>query len=176
MTYVVRTASDPLGAVPSIQNALREVDKDQPASLGLMNDALDAATSEPEFFARLLGTFALLAVGLALVGTYGVIAYSVAQRNHEIGIRMALGAGDSSVLWLVIRRTLMLGATGVAIGTAAAWLVTRLLKTFLFETTPTDPATFMAVAVTVFVAAVLAGMIPARRAIRVDPLVALRHK
>ena len=177
MTYVVRTASDPLGAIPSIQNVLRAVDKDLPAtSLGLMNDALDAATSEPEFFARLLGTFALLAVVLALVGTYGVIAYSVAQRNHEIGIRRALGAHDSSVLWLVIRRTLKLGATGVAIGTAAAWLVTRLLKTFLFETTPTDPATFTAVALTVFVAAVLAGMIPARRAMRVDPLVALRHE
>jgi ABC-type antimicrobial peptide transport system permease subunit len=120
--------------------------------------------------------FALLAVVLALVGTYGVIAYSVALRNHEIGLRMALGASDSSVVWLVIRRTLVLGATGVAVGTTAAWLVTRLLRSFLFETTPTDPATFGAGALIVFVAALLAGLIPARRATRVDPLVALRHE
>jgi ABC-type antimicrobial peptide transport system permease subunit len=89
---------------------------------------------------------------------------------------MALGAHSRSVVWLVIRRTLILGATGVAIGTAAAWLATRLLTVFLFETTPTDPATFTAVALAVFVAAVLAGLIPARRATRVDPLVALRHE
>ena len=177
ITYVVRTASDPLGAIPSIRNVLRSVDANQPATaLGLMNDLLDASTSEPEFFARLLGTFALLAVILALVGTYGVIAGTVAQRNHEIGIRMALGADRRKVVWLVIRRTLVLGAAGVAVGTAAAWLATRLLQTFLFETTPTDPATFTTVALTVFVAAVLAGMIPARRATRVDPLVALRHE
>jgi predicted permease len=177
MTYVVRTASDPLGAIPSIKNVLSAVDRNQPATaLGLMNDVWDAATSEPEFFARLFGAFALLAVILALVGTYGLIAGCVAQRHHEIGIRMALGAHRRSVVWLVIRRTLMLGVAGVALGTAAAWLATRLLETFLFETTPTDPATFIAVALTVFVAAVLAGMIPARRATRVDPLVALRHE
>jgi len=177
MTYVVRTVSEPLGAIPAIRNVLRTVDRDQPAtSIGPIQDALDAATAEPEFYARLLGMFALLAVVLALVGTYGVIAYSVALRNHEIGLRMALGASDSSVVWLVIRRTLVLGATGVAVGTTAGWLVTRLLRSFLFETTPTDPATFAAGALIVFVAALLAGLIPARRATRVDPLVALRHE
>src|SRR6266542_157138 len=120
MTYVIRTASEPLGAIPGIRNVLRAVDKDQPAtSIGLMNDALEAATAEPGFYAKLLGTFALLAMILALVGTYGVVAYSVAQRSHEIGLRRALGARDSSVLWMVIRRTLMLGAAGVVIGTTA---------------------------------------------------------
>jgi len=177
MTYVVRTGSDPLAAVPAIRNVLRAVDKDQPATaIGLLTDSLDRATAEPAFYARLLGTFAVLAVVLALVGTYGVIAYAVAQRNHEIGVRMALGARGASVVWLVIRRTLILGTTGVAVGTAVAWLATRLLKTVLFEITPTDPATFTAVAITVFVAALLAGLIPARRATRVDPLVALRHE
>jgi predicted permease len=177
MTYVVRTGSDPSAAIPAIRSVLRAVDKDQPAvSIGLMTDALDAATAEPRFYARLLATFALLAVALAVVGTYGVIAYSVAQRKAEIGLRMALGARDSSVLWLVIRRTLLLGATGVVIGIIAAWFGTHLLRSFLFETTPTDPATFTLVALTVFVAALLAGLIPARRATRVDPLVALRHE
>ena len=177
MTYVIRTGSDPLGAVPSIRAVLRAVDKDQPAiSVGLMSDTLDAATAEPEFNATLLGAFALLAVILALVGTYGVIAYSVAQRQHEIGLRMALGARATVVMWLVIRRTLILGAAGVIIGAAAAWFVTRLLETFLFEISPGDPATFTVVAGSVFAAALLAGVIPACRAARVDPLVALRHE
>ena len=177
MTYVVRTGSDPLAAVPAIRNVLRAVDKDQPATaIGLLSDSLDRATAEPAFYARLLGAFGVLAVTLALVGTYGVIAYAVAQRNHEIGLRMALGARGASVVWLVIRRTLTLGMAGVVIGTSAAWLATRLLETVLFEVTPTDPATFAAVATTVFVAALLAGLVPARRATRVDPLVALRHE
>lgn len=177
MTYVVRTDSDPLASIPAIRNVLRAVDKDQPATtIGLLADSLDRATAEPAFYARLLGAFAVLAVTLALVGTYGVIAYAVAQRNHEIGLRMALGARAASVVWLVIRRTLILGTAGVAVGTAVAWLATRLLKTVLFEITPTDPATFTTVALTVFAAALLAGVIPAHRATRVDPLVALRHE
>jgi putative ABC transport system permease protein len=177
MTYVIRTSSDPLAAVPAIRSVLRAVDRDQPATaIGLLTDSLDRATAEPGFYARLLGAFALLAVLLALVGTYGVIAYAVAQRHHEIGVRMALGARGASVLWLILRRTLVLGAAGVLLGSGAAWLATRLLTTVLFEVTPTDPATFAAVALTVFVASLLAGLIPARRATRVDPLVALRHE
>ena len=156
---------------------LRGVDKDQPAvSIGVMDDVLDAATAEPGFYTRVLGTFALLALVLALVGTYGVIAYSVARRGQEIGVRMALGARAPAVLWLVMRRTLLLGAAGVVAGTAGAWMATRLLNTFLFETRPTDPATFTAVAIVVFSASLLAGVIPARRATRVDPIVALRHE
>ena len=177
VTYVVRTETEPIAFVPALRSVLRSVDKDQPATrIGLMSDVVDAATAEPGFYARLLGAFAVLAVVLALVGTYGVIAYSVAQRSHEIGLRMALGARDRAVLWLVMRRTLILGAAGVVVGTAGAWVVTRLLASFLFETAPTDPPTFTAVALTVLAAAVLAGLIPARRATRVDPLVALRHE
>jgi putative ABC transport system permease protein len=177
MTYVIRTASEPLAAIPAIRSVLRVVDKDQPATaIGLLSDVVDRATAEPGFYARLLGGFALLAVVLALVGTYGVIAYSVAQRTHEIGLRMALGAHERSVLWLVIRRTIILGGIGVLIGTIGAWMATRLLETFLFEITPTDPGTFAAVALIVFTAALLAGLIPGRRAIRIDPLVALRHE
>jgi predicted permease len=177
MTFVVRTEGEPLTVIPALRNVLRAVDKNQPATqIGLMRDVLDGATAEPGFYARLLGTFALLAVALALVGTYGVIAYSVAQRTHEIGLRIALGARERSVLWLVIRHTLLLSTSGVLIGTVAAWLATRLLETFLFEITPTDAPTFVLVAATVFATALLAGIIPGGRAIRVDPLVALRHE
>jgi putative ABC transport system permease protein len=141
-----------------------------------MADVMDTATAEPGFHARLLGAFAALAVILALVGTYGVLTYSVAQRTHEIGLRMALGARASAVLWTVLRRTLILSAMGVTLGMVGAWFATRLLTTFLFETTPTDTATFTAVALTIFTSAILAGLIPAHRATEVDPLVALRHE
>jgi putative ABC transport system permease protein len=136
---------------------------------------LAASTAEPRFHARLLGAFAVLAVMLAVVGTYGVLAYSVAQRTHEIGVRVALGARAPAIVWMVIRRTMLLSAAGVALGTAGAWMTTRLLTTFLFETTPTDPATFAGGTLTIFIAALVAGLIPARRATEVDPLVALRH-
>jgi putative ABC transport system permease protein len=177
MTFAVRTASDPLHLAPAIRTVLREVDRNQPAqSIASMADVLSAATAEPRFQSRLLGIFAMLALMLALVGTYGVLAYSVAQRTHEIGVRMALGARRSTVLWMVIRRTLMLGAAGVAIGTVGALWATRVLATFLFDVTPTDPATFFAVAVLILCSALVAGLAPARRATRIDPLVALRHE
>ena len=177
MTYVVRTASDPLASIPAIRQVLRSVDKDQPAvSIGAMRDVLDGATAEPAFYARLLSVFALLAVTLAIVGTYGVIAYSVAQRTHEIGVRMALGARSGAVIWMVLRRTVFLAAAGAMIGATAAGALTRYLKSFLFEITPTDPATFTAVTLIIFAVAILAGVIPARRATRVDPLIALRHE
>jgi putative ABC transport system permease protein len=177
MTFALRTTNEPMKSVPAIRAVLRAVDRDQPeTSIALMDDVIGQTTAEPRFQTRLLGAFAILAVALALVGTYGVLAYSVAQRTHEIGLRMALGARDSAVVWMVIRRTLILSVAGVAVGTVGAWLATRLLTTFLFETTPTDPATFVGVALTIFIAALVAGAIPARRATRVDPLIALRHE
>jgi putative ABC transport system permease protein len=177
MTFAVRTAADPAAAVPSIRSVLRSVDRDQPASsIALMDDVIGAVTAASAFQARLLGTFAMLAVALALVGTYGVLAYSVSLRTHEIGVRMALGARSEDVLWMVIRRTLMLGATGIGLGILGGLAATRLLATLLFEVTPTDPATFVAVALTILTAALSAGFIPARRAAHVDPLEALRHE
>jgi putative ABC transport system permease protein len=177
MTFVVRTASDPLELAPALRSVLRSVDSNQPAqSIAAMSDVMAAATAEPAFQARLLGTFAALALLLALVGTYGVLAYSVAQRTHEIGVRMALGARSRTVMWMVIRRTLVLGGLGVAIGTIGALWASRLLSTFLFEIQPTDPGTFAVVALSILLAATAAGFIPARRATRVDPLVALRHE
>jgi putative ABC transport system permease protein len=176
-TYIVRTDSDPAASAPALRNVLRSVDKDQPAAAtGLMRDVVQNATATPEFYARLLGIFAVLAVALALIGTYGVIAYSVAQRSHEIGLRMALGASAGGVVSMVLRRTGRLAVAGVGIGAAAAWGATGFLQTLLFEITPTDPATFAAVILAIFAASMLAGTIPARRATRVDPLAALRHE
>ena len=177
VSYLLRTSSDPLGTIPALRSALRETDRNQAAtSIALMDDVVFLATAEPRFHARLLGTFAVLALLLAAVGVYGIMAYSVAQRTHEIGVRMALGARAAAVVWIVLRGTLWMGAAGVLLGTAGALAATRLLIPFLFETTPTDLATFAAVAATMFGAALAAGAIPARRATRIDPLVALRHE
>jgi len=177
MTYTVRTESDPLALAPALRGVLRSVDRNQPAqSIASMGDVMAAATAEPGFQARLLGAFAGLALLLSLVGTYGVLAYSVAQQTHEIGLRMALGARRRAVMWMVIRRTLVLGGLGVAIGTMGALWAGRLLATFLFEIQPTDPATFVFVALMILLAALAAGFVPARRATLVDPLIALRHE
>jgi putative ABC transport system permease protein len=176
MTFAVRTAADPLELAPALRSVLRSVDRNQPAQFAAMADVMAAATAEPAFQARLLGAFAAVALLLALVGTYGVLAYSVAQRTHEIGLRMALGARSRAVMWMVLRRTLVLGGLGVAIGTIGALWASRILSTFLFEIQPTDPRTFAVVALSILLAALAAGFIPARRATRVDPLVALRHE
>jgi len=177
VSYVLRTSSDPRGTIPALRSALRDTDRNQAASsIALMDDVMFLATAEPRFHTRLLGTFAVLALMLAAVGVYGVLAYAVAQRTHEIGVRMALGARATAVVWMVLRGTLWMGAAGVALGSAGAFAATRLLTPFLFETTPTDLATFAAVAGTMFATALAAGAIPARRATRIDPLVALRHE
>jgi predicted permease len=177
MTFAVRSASDPLVLAPALRAAVRMVDTNQPAtSVGLMEQVLEAATAEPRFQARLLATFAILALALALIGTYGVLAYSVVQGTHEIGVRMALGARSRTVVWMILRRTLLLTTVGITLGIVGALATTRLLGTLLFEITPTDPGTFSAVAMAILIAALAAGFIPAQRAARVDPLVALRHE
>jgi putative ABC transport system permease protein len=176
MTYVVRAASSPAGVAPAMRGALREEDRNLPAgAIIAMSDVLQRSTADPRFQARLLGTFAALALLLAALGTYSVLAYSVVQRTYEIGIRIALGARRFAVLWMVLRRTAVLAAIGVAIGLAAALAATRVLETALFEIKPGDPATFAAVAVLIMATAFSAGFVPALRATRVDPLVAIRQ-
>lgn len=177
MTFLARTSGDPLTLAPAMRDAVHAVDRTLPAETMItMESALEAATAEWRFNARLIGSFAVVALILTVIGTYSVLTYSVAQRTQEIGVRMALGAGRRSVRWLVVRRTLALSVLGVAIGTAAALGTTRLLATLLFDITPTDAPTFVAVAATILVAAVAASYVPARRATRVDPLLALRHE
>ncbi len=177
MTYVVRTASNPTSVASAMRSVLRQVDKNQPVqSITTMEDMIATRTAEPRFQTRLLGTFSILALLLSATGIYGVLAYSVTERTHEIGIRMALGAEASDVLWMVLRRTLMLVGVGTALGIGAALTVTGVLQKFLFDVKPTDPATFIAVAALLVAVAILAGLLPALRATRVDPLVSLRHE
>jgi ABC-type antimicrobial peptide transport system permease subunit len=138
-------------------------------------EALVAGTiAEPRFHTRLFGVFSILALALAAVGVYGVLASSVAERRREIGIRIALGADRASVAGMIVRRTLVLAATGVLLGTIGGLLLTRVLSTFLFGVTPTDPATFAMAAAGLVLVALIAGFVPARKATTVDPLIALR--
>jgi putative ABC transport system permease protein len=175
MTFAVRTASNPQSVAGAMRGVLREVDRDLPAqSIATMDEAIAATTAEPLFQTRLLAALSVLALILSAIGIYGVLAYSVTERRHEIGIRMALGAGRGEVIRMVLRRTLVLAGAGVALGTAGGLAVTRVLGKLLFDVKPTDPGTFAAVAVVLTGVALLAGLLPARRATKVDPLVALR--
>ncbi len=124
----------------------------------------------------LLGSFAGVALLLTLVGIYGVIAYSVTQRTHEMGIRRALGAREGDILWLIVGEGLGLAVAGVAVGVTGAFLLTRLMKTLLFHVSTTDPAIFAGIALLFVVVALIASYIPARRATRIDPMLALRYE
>jgi len=177
MTFAVRTASNPQRMTSAVRSVLRSLDKNQPVdSISTMEDRVIATTTEPRFQTRLLAVFAMLALALAAIGVYGVLAYSVSERTHEIGIRMALGAGTGEVMGMVLRNSLMLAAAGVTLGIAGALIVTRVLGRFLFEVKPTDPGIFAVVALLLSAIALLAGCAPARRATKVDPVVALRFE
>ncbi|MGA3239819.1 MAG: ABC transporter permease [Bryobacteraceae bacterium] len=175
MTFAVRTAANMQGLAAAMRRVLQEVDRNQPVeSIAAMTDLLDATTAEPWFQARLISVFSILALLLSAIGIYGVLAYAVTERTREIGIRMALGAEKSDITHMVLRRSLLLAAAGVALGVAGALTVTRVLARFLFDVKPTDPATLAMVAAVLVTVALFAGLLPARRATRVDPLVALR--
>ena len=177
LTFAVRTSEDPLALAPALRSAVHAVDRTLPAdAFKTMESVMEAVTAEPRFNARLLGAFAVLALLLTVLGTFGVLAYSVAQRTHEIGVRMALGADGGTVRWMVVRRTLTWSVAGIVLGLGSALAATRLLETLLFEITPTDARTLMAVTTAILIAAIAASYIPARRATRVDPLLALRHE
>ncbi len=173
----VRTAGDPLALLASVKAAIARIDKDQPVTrVRTMEEVAAEATSQPRFRAELVGVFALLALVLAAVGIFGVLAFSVGQRAREFGIRLALGARSHDVLRLVLGGALKMTAAGVAIGLAAAALLTRLLGTLLFAVQPTDAVTFVGTAAILGTAALLACALPAWRAIRVDPAVTLRQE
>jgi putative ABC transport system permease protein len=176
MALIVRSAGDPLSLAPAIRAAVRELDKDLPLSgVAALAGNLSTSTRSRRFSVAILSSFALLALLLAAVGIYGVISYSVTRRTHEIGVRMALGAARGRIERMVVGRALTLGGAGVAIGVAAGLALTRLLRSLLYGVSPTDPSIFAAASLFLLAVAALAGYIPARRAARTDPGVALRN-
>src|SRR5579863_1055449 len=177
MTYALRTARDPLSYVRSVHEIVREADSRIPVTNVITQAAeIDRTISREITFAKLCTGFAVLALLIACVGLYGTMSYSVARQVGEIGIRMALGAQRGAVVWMVLRRVLILAALGLAISVPAALIASQLVKSFLFETQPNDPGTLALAAVVLLSAAILAGYAPARRASRIDPLAALRHE
>ena len=175
MTVVVRTDLDPLSLTSSVSAAVRAIDPELPlADVRTMEDVVAATLARPRIIAVLLAVFALMALALAAVGVYGVMAYSVAQRTREIGVRMALGATPASVLRLVLSQALRLVAIGVGIGLVAAGASTRVLQTLLYQTEPIDPWTFAITTVVLTAVAALASYVPARRGTHVAPVQALR--
>ena len=174
---VIRTQGDPLSLAAAVRKEVQGIDMDQPvAAVRTMEDWVDFAVAGPRYRTVLLGLFALVALVLASTGIYGVMSYSVTQRTHEIGVRMALGARQLDVLKLVVLQGMTLVVIGVALGLAGAIALTRVMSTLLFGVTEKDPATFAAVAALIAVVAFVACYIPAWRATKVDPLVALRYE
>jgi len=175
MTLVARTAVDPSTLVSAMQNAIRSVNGGAPISnSATLEQIIDATLWQPRFNLMLIALFAGVALLLASIGLYGVVAYAVVQRTREIGIRLALGAQRRDVLALVLGQGLKLVGIGLLLGLIGAFGLTRLLSSLLYQVKPTDPATFVTVSLLLLVVAILASWIPARRAARVDPMVALR--
>jgi putative ABC transport system permease protein len=174
---VARTTGDPLGVAGAIRNALRQMDASVPvANVRSMNDVVAAALATPRLTGFLLGAFAFIALALAAVGIYGVVAYLVSQRTQEIGIRLAIGANQSQVVGMVLRQGLSLAAVGIVVGLIGAFALTRLMQSLLYEVRPNDPVTFVAVTAVLLLIAVMASLLPAWRAIKVSPLIALRAR
>lgn len=174
---VARSKGDPAQIMSSMQAAIHRADPDQGVSgIETMEDVVSDSVSQPRFQALLLMVFAGLALGLAAIGVYGVISYSVQQRTREIGIRMALGAARADMISLIGKEALLLTLIGLGLGLLAAAVLTRSLASLLFEVTPSDPLTLLAVSGLVLVTACLAAYVPARRAMRVDPMLALRYE
>ena len=177
VTLLVRTGSDPLALARSVRSEVLAIDKNQPVyDVKTLAQRVDEAVAVSRSLMVLFASFALLALILGAVGIYGIVSYSVTQRTHEIGIRMALGARAANVLSLIMKNGLTLVLTGIVIGVGSAFGLTRFLATLLFGIQPTDRLTFVVVSATFFVIAMVAALIPAIRATRVDPLIALRDE
>ena len=177
LPYLVRTHAEPLSLAQTIRRAIMEVDKNQPIfGIQTMEQILYGASAPPRLRTQLLSLFSLLALTLTTVGLYGVMTYLVSQRTHEIGVRMALGAPPARILMLVLRESALLIGAGILLGLAGAMGLVRVVSSLLFEIKPTDPATFVFVSSLMLAVGFLACYIPARRATKVDPMVALRYE
>jgi putative ABC transport system permease protein len=177
MNLVVRSTVDPEVLIPSLRSRILEVDRFTPITrVRTLEQVITASTGERRFYMLLLGLFAAVAVTLAAIGIYGVMAYSVTQRTHEIGVRMALGAGSNRILRMIIGQGLLLVLTGAALGMVAAFSLTRVMTSLLFNVSPTDPLTFTVILLVLIVVGLAACYLPARKATRIDPLAALRRE
>jgi putative ABC transport system permease protein len=174
---VIRTAGDPLGVVEAVKNRIWAVDREQPLSnIRTMESLIDTTVATRRFNMLLFGVFASFALALAAIGVYGVISYTVAQRTHEIGIRLALGARARDVSGMVLKQGMSLALAGIGIGLAASLALTRLMTSLLFGVNAYDPVTFILISCSLLIVALLASFLPARKATRVDPMVALRNE
>jgi putative ABC transport system permease protein len=177
MTLVVKTTGDPMQALPSVRQAVASIDRSVPvAAPRPMTEVVSGAIAAPRFTGWLLGLFAATALTLAAVGIYGVLSYLVSQRTREIGIRVAVGAGPGAIARLVVGRGLSLALVGVVIGVAAAFVASRLMESLLFGVQPRDPLTFVGVPVVLTSVAIVGSVVPALRATRIDPVIALRSE
>jgi len=175
MSFIIRTPGDPNSLLPTVKAAVRAIDPDLPFSqVSTMEALVEQSTGPRRFSMLLLGLFSLLAVGLASIGLYGVMSYNVTQRSRELGVRLALGAATRDLLGLVLRQGMRLVMIGVGVGLIAALAATRLLRSMLFNVSSTDPVTFIVIALVLLGVSLLAIWIPARRATKVDPIIALR--
>ncbi len=175
MVVVLRATGDPLGYTTVARATVSEADRDQPVGrIRPMKDVVAESVSNRRFTMALVGTFAILAFALALVGLYAVVSHSVAERTQEMGVRLALGASPAALLRLVLSEGMALAGTGVVLGLVGAFLMTRFMSAMLFGVTPHDTLTFVTVPLLLFFAAAMGCLVPARRAMRVDPIVALR--
>ena len=174
---MLRSEGNPLDLAASIREAVREVRSDAAIdALATLDSQVSASVAQPRFAAAVVAGFAALAVLLSAIGLYSVLAYTVSRRTREIGLRMALGAERGRVLWLVLKEVAVLSCAGVIAGLAGAFYLTRHVESQLFGIAPNDPATLAAAVGLLLVIALLAGWMPARRATRIDPMLALRYE
>jgi predicted permease len=177
MVFTLRAGGDPLALAAEVRQVVREADARIPiSSFNTQSRQIDQTIGQERTFATLCTCFALLAVAIAGVGLYGMMAYSVARRTNEIGIRMALGARRGKLVWMVLREVFAMAVAGLAVGLAAALVTTKFLESFLFQMKPNDPRALIAAAAILLAAALAAGYAPARRASRIDPWIALRDE
>jgi putative ABC transport system permease protein len=177
MDIGVRTAGDPLAVAPAITAAIHSVDRDEPINeMRSMERQIFNRAIGLNYMAVLMGIFGLLALCLSAIGVYGVMAYMVSEQTHDIGLRMALGAEQQNVLAMVFRKGMTTIAAGLLVGLPVAWAFARLMSSLIFGVTANDPTTFVSITLALLAAAAIAIYVPARRATKIDPIIALRYE